>query len=167
MSTRELGTIGVPKKSLDREIFYTVWVYWSGNGGMQGFGGTVLGKTTQCPVEGQRMQDVFIAELCSTFGVSTPDELEGRSAYALRYFGSHNESIVGLEDAKSGRRFLLRRFAQRHWPDAEHRHPLLRERAAIEREIKQAEKAIHAGYIRLTVLESQFAGWAKEEFGHG
>jgi hypothetical protein len=159
---RELGKIERVEARMDRDFFYTVWSFIDlDSGGTQGFGGYMLGKNQDGErKEGERLQKVWLRELCSVFGVDEHAELEGLACYALRDFDQHSEVIRGLEDGASGRRFLVTDFSRRHFPNVELTDPLERRKADLRASIARRRSDIARDEQRLATVADKYHDWA-------
>ncbi|MEM9073791.1 MAG: hypothetical protein AAGE52_35195 [Myxococcota bacterium] len=163
MKTRERGVIKSVESQLDRDYFHTVWVYLDLDGTHQGFGGLVLGRDEQGKRErGKQMQATYLAELMTVFGVASADALVGSECFVLREMPRWNEPIVGLESANTGRRFIVRHFVEKYFPEAAAEgSPLELRRQRIAQSIECLRKRVREEQRELDSLESEFVDWSR------
>ena len=162
MSVREKAVIESCEARVDRGYSMTVWVACDlKGGGHQGFGGYMLGKNESDEKEaGKRIQHEWIRELCGVFGLDDKADMPGVECFVLRNFDRHNETICGLEDPKTGRRFLAADFIRRHFPMAEVEDPLRREIDDIKARIARSKRDIHNAEASLLTIESKYRDWS-------
>jgi hypothetical protein len=112
------------------------WNGWT-HGWIQSFGDLVLRDDAEC--------DTFVREICAIFGHSDPDRLVGQACVALySHLGSKVEGI----EAPSGKRWTIRGFLLRHYPDKAltpteiYRHALQARVVHANRELERAVKEL-------------------------
>ena len=105
---RRTATIARVFRGKEDHGIETVCVYLEGSGWGQGFGNLCMNDAAE--------SSLFLAELCATFGLADAERLVGQRVIAL-YSESPYGSIEGLEDPKTGKRFTIRGWRLRHYPD--------------------------------------------------
>jgi hypothetical protein len=118
-------------------------------GSYQGFGGLMLPT--------KALQDAFVNQLMSAFGVRKIQELAGKECFALRSFSTWNSPIVGLESVDTGRRFTISAFRKSQGFNSP--TPYEEEVESLNLHIASAERQIADSKKRLAVLASDYVAW--------
>lgn len=129
----------------------TCWITLEFGSSVQGFGGLILNNA--------KLRRSFVSDLCKVFDVSQPEELVGRKCYALRCFGVHNEPIEGLEEALTGKRFVMTDWIKKHQPET--KDVLTRTKEALQTQIAQLEARIKRDKQHLKTIHKGYVDWSK------
>ena len=126
--------------------------------GSQGFGNLCLNPT---------IGPDFVKSVCETFSLSFSDDLQkslkqmvGLRCFGLYCFGKHNESIEGLEDMVTGRRFLLTQWRRKHFPKKTP-SPLEAARNELKSQIVNAWAVVKRAEAELKDLDNKYYDWEK------
>lgn len=111
------------------------------------------------PMPPTPLLDSYVKALCAAFGTDDYRKLVGEKAYALFSFGEHNETIEGLESARTGRRFVHTTWARETFGKAE--SPLEREQHRTKMELRHIEYRRGELLRRLEALPAKFVDWSK------
>lgn len=125
----------------------TIFVGGPDGGWQQGFGNLAFKDKAQATR--------FLDAVLKTFDVGSRDGLFGRAAFALYSFGTFSETIEGLEDAASGRRFTITGWNRKIDPKTpsrlEHKRTTLTESIAMWRrriaEVTQEIETLPLNYV--------------------
>lgn len=149
--TREFGKIDDFFYGKEDHGILTCFIRIDFNGSIQGFGGIILDDKTGPD---------FVAAVCEAFDVRDSELLKGRECYALRCFKRNNASIEGLECARTGRRFIIQEWRQKHWPET--RSVFDEERQRIQTRIDSANRQLRQAKIDLETLEADYTQWTSK-----
>lgn len=153
---REAGIIEDVQSGTEDHGIKTVYIYFKyDGGGVQGFGGLMLGRGDD---KDNTSVNNFIADVCSVFGVSRLEQLKGKRGYALKCFGGFNETIEGLE-SEYGRRFTLTSWRKKYFKDI--KSPFEERKESLERDIQRSQERIEQQKQELKTLKKDYKDWDK------
>jgi len=127
----------------------TVFVLCEGPGWGQSFGGMHL--------QDEAHRKMYIADLCTVFGVQIPELLIGKSCYALRCF--RFGVIEGLESCDTGRRFILHDWSKQHWPEHA-KDPLTRRLESLANQVRHADRLKEEALKSIETAASEYTKWS-------
>lgn len=151
MGKRELATVSNVFYGKEDHGILTCYVTLDFNGYTQSFGGITLND---------EKGEEFKKELRNLFGVDDYRKIVGRKCYGLYAFGYHNDRIEGLEN-EYGHRFILTKFCQKHWPNANIKSRLESEKERHKHEIAHHQRRIQQERESLKNLKNQYTDWSK------
>ena len=146
---RELGKISDFRSGEEDHGIITCVIGIDFNGSHQGFG---------CLALDEDLLSKFEQDVCDTFNVKTMDELIGKSCYALRCFGFHNDPIEGLESVDTGKRFTISSWRKKH-VSIKHDSPLQRKIKDLKSRIESNRANIIRYTSELESIYSDYTDW--------
>ncbi len=146
---REPGTLGDVWAGKEDHGILTCNVQVNLKSSSQGFGGLCLTD---------KLLDSFLDRLCWTFNVSLPPQLKGLKCWALRPWGSWNDTIEGLE-SQNGRRFVLTQW-RRELELTPVATRLEEKTESLRRSIAQAREQIKRNQLALKSVKENYIEWS-------
>ena len=155
---RQPGVIAATHYGVEDHGILTCSIQIEFVGYSQGFGNLCLNPT---------IGSDFVKNMCETFNLPFSDDLQkslkqmvGLRCFGLYCFGKHNESIEGLEDMVTGRRFLLTQWRRKHFPKKTP-SPLEAARNELKSQIVNAWAVVKRGEAELKDLDNKYYDWEK------
>ena len=148
---KELGKIVSVDVSHESDERPSVWVIVKFKGSGQGFGGLYLNT--------EKLLESFVNSLMQPFNADYVEDLVGKKCYALRCWGHHNDSIVGLESFDTGRRFTIDGWRKKM--GFKFKNPLESRRDSLNLDIDSARRRIKECEKTLKTLEDNYIDWDK------
>lgn len=127
-------TIEFARQDYDRDhLVETVLVQISGPGFGQGFGPFCMKDKTEARQ--------LLSEICTIFNCADPERMKGLACVALYSDTPHGGDIEGLESPTTGKRFTIRGWRRRHYPDHA-KTPTEARQEQLERDIVHHERRL-------------------------
>jgi hypothetical protein len=107
----------------------------------------------------EKHRNSFVRELCDTFAVTKPDQLEGLGCFALRCWEQYNTPIEGLESMDTSLKFTLSGWRKRLMPKQYALSPLENKRDSLKRELARLAERMKKTREELKGLNNAYFSW--------